>query len=117
MSATPRVRRSTRTSRVGLGLLLPALPVLAMVPFLVDRGTQQNLVLLFSLVVMGTMWNLLAGYAGMVSIGQQAYVGLGAYGLVYFADVVGLPPLPAILVGVLVVGALSVPVSFMALKL
>ncbi len=117
MSATPRVRRSTRTSRVGLGLLLPALPVLAMVPFLVDRGTQQNLVLLFSLVVMGTMWNLLAGYAGMVSIGQQAYVGLGAYGLVYFADVVGLPPLPAILVGVLVVGALSVPVSFLAFKL
>ena len=27
----------------------------------------------------GEPWNLLAGYAGLVSVGQQAYVGLGAY--------------------------------------
>ena len=28
------------------------------------------------------MWNLLAGYSGLVSVGQQAFVGLGAYGLI-----------------------------------
>lgn len=112
-----RVRRSTRAAWVGLGGLVPVLVVLAMAPYLVDRGTQQSLVLLFSLIVMGTMWNLLAGYAGMVSIGQQAYVGLGSYGLVYLADVVGLPPLPAIVLGAVAAGVLAVPVSFLVFRL
>jgi ABC-type branched-subunit amino acid transport system permease subunit len=28
---------------------------------------------------MAALWNLLAGYAGMISFGQQAYIGIGAY--------------------------------------
>jgi branched-chain amino acid transport system permease protein len=31
----------------------------------------------FHLVTMAMMWNLLAGYAGLVSVGQQVYVGVG----------------------------------------
>jgi ABC-type branched-subunit amino acid transport system permease subunit len=27
------------------------------------------------------MWNLLAGYGGMVSVGQQAFIGCGGYAL------------------------------------
>ena len=30
-------------------------------------------------MALASLWNLLAGYAGLVSVGQQAYVGLGAY--------------------------------------
>ena len=29
------------------------------------------------------MWNALAGYGGLVSVGQQAYIGLGAYAIVF----------------------------------
>ena len=32
------------------------------------------------------MWNLLAGYTGLVSIGQQAFFGLGAYGLIVVSN-------------------------------
>ena len=28
---------------------------------------------------MAALWNLLAGCAGMISFGQQAYIGIGAY--------------------------------------
>ena len=30
------------------------------------------------------MWNALAGYGGLVSVGQQAFIGLGAYGTICF---------------------------------
>ena len=45
-------------------------------------GERHNLRLLaeiYSFVALASLWNLLAGYAGLVSVGQQAYVGLGAY--------------------------------------
>ncbi|MER9237299.1 hypothetical protein NKI56_36070 [Mesorhizobium sp. M0622] len=43
---------------------------------------------------LAAIWNLLAGYGGMISVGQQAYIGIGGYA--FFASLVffGLP-LPA----------------------
>jgi branched-chain amino acid transport system permease protein len=112
-----KVRRATKSSWAGLGVAVPLLLVLAMGPYIIDRGTQQSLVTLFSLIVLATMWNLLAGYGGMVSIGQQAYVGIGAYGLVYLADVIGLDPFVAVPLAVIVAGLLSIPISFLAFRL
>ncbi len=31
------------------------------------------------------MWNALAGYGGLVSVGQQAFIGIGAYGIVWLS--------------------------------
>ena len=53
---------------------------------------MRFLVEFLTLMAMAQMWNLLAGYAGLVSIGQQAFVGVGAYGLFVFVDVVKLDP-------------------------
>ena len=47
------------------------------------------------------MWNLLAGYGGMVSIGQQAYFGFGGYVMLMLGNVLGLKPFIAIAPGVL----------------
>jgi ABC-type branched-subunit amino acid transport system permease subunit len=52
---------------------------LAGLPYLIGTGTVQPLVTLFLLVSMAALWNLPAGYAGMISFGQQAYLGIGAY--------------------------------------
>ena len=41
----------------------------------------------------GELWNLLAGYAGLVSVGQQAFVGLGGYLLFALTMFAGVPPL------------------------
>lgn len=112
-----KVSRSTKSSWAGLGVGAVVLIALAMLPYMVGRGLQQNLVILFSLIVLGTMWNLMAGYGGMVSIGQQAYIGLGAYGLVVIADIIGLDPFLAVALAVVVVGIISFPISFLAFRL
>ncbi|CAB4882886.1 MAG: branched-chain amino acid ABC transporter permease [Actinobacteria bacterium] len=112
-----KVKRATRSSWAGLAVITPVLILLAMGPYILGRGLQQNLVILFSLIVLGTMWNLLAGYGGMVSIGQQAYIGIGAYGLVYIADTIGIDPFLAVPFAVVIAGVLSFPISFLAFRL
>ncbi|MBI1349913.1 MAG: branched-chain amino acid ABC transporter permease [Actinomycetales bacterium] len=112
-----KVKRSTRSSWAGLGIAVPVVLFMAAAPYIIDRGFQQQLVTLFSLVVLATMWNLLAGYGGMVSVGQQAYIGIGAYGLVYLADTLGLDPFLAVPLSVIIAGLLSIPISFLAFRL
>lgn len=112
-----RVRRSTRASRVAAVGAFLVLAAMCTLPYVVSRGTQQSLVTLFSLIVLATMWNLLAGYGGMVSIGQQAYVGIGAYGLVYAADNLGVDPFLSVPLAALVAGLVSIPVSYLAFRL
>ena len=40
------------------------------------------------MLALAQCWNLLAGYAGLVSVGQQAFVGLGGY-LLFALTVIG----------------------------
>jgi branched-chain amino acid transport system permease protein len=112
-----RVRRASRVSYVGGAVLLIAVVVLGFLPYLVSRGIQIHFVLLFSYVLLGTMWNLLAGYGGMVSVGQQAYIGIGAYGLVYLADNVGISPFLAVPVAAVACAAVAWVTSFLVFRL
>ena len=63
-----------------------ALIVLALAPWWGDRQTLRLIVEIFTYVALASLWNLLAGYAGLVSVGQQAFVGLGGYVLFALAD-------------------------------
>src|SRR4051794_41846086 len=71
------VERATRASRIGgvLALLLAAF--LATFPFWADAGWMREVNEMACYLVFAMMWNLLAGYGGMVSIGQQAFLGFG----------------------------------------
>lgn len=54
----------------------------AMVPFFIDAEKSYfvyYLFLTFVYVVLSQGWNVVAGYAGQVSMGQHAFFGLGAY--------------------------------------
>ena len=86
-----------------------ALVVLALAPYLVGTGITQPLVTLFLLVSMAVLWNLLAGYAGMLSFGQQAYLGIGAY-TVYLVSKAGVSPFAAIGAGALACGVAALPI-------
>ena len=72
-----------------------AVGVLALAPYLVGTNITQPMVTLFLLAGMASLWNLLAGYAGMISFGQQAYLGIGAYALYLFGRA-GISPFAAI---------------------
>jgi branched-chain amino acid transport system permease protein len=62
------------------------------------------------------MWNLLAGFGGMITVGLQAFIGIGAYSLLYFTDQ-GAPAYVGVLLAGLVAAAAAVPMSFMAFRL
>jgi branched-chain amino acid transport system permease protein len=113
-----RVRRGDRRSSAGAaGLVLLVLVLAGWVPYHVTLGTLSDLVGLFVLVILGTTWNLMAGYGGMVSIGQQAFIGAGGYALVYVADTLGVPVLLAVAVAALGCALLALPTSFLVFRL
>jgi branched-chain amino acid transport system permease protein len=107
--AVVAVRRWSRAATVTATAGAAALIVLAAAPYLVGTGLTQPLVTLFLLVSVAVLWNLLAGYAGMISFGQQAYLGIGAY-TVYLVSKTGLSPFAAIAVGALGCAVVALPV-------
>jgi branched-chain amino acid transport system permease protein len=81
-----RVTRSRQSALWSVAGAVVLVAVLAYLPYVVFSGTTTLLVQFFYLVTMASMWNLLAGYAGLVSVGLQAFVGLGAYFLLILAQ-------------------------------
>jgi branched-chain amino acid transport system permease protein len=53
----------------------------ALAPSVLGEGGLRFMTEFFLLLVMAQMWNLLAGYGGLVSMGHQVFVALGAYAL------------------------------------
>jgi branched-chain amino acid transport system permease protein len=81
-----------------LGIAIVVL-ALACLPYWASRYWML-VVLLFSLnLALAQMWNLLAGYSGLISLGQQAFVGLGGYTLAVFSMYYGFPIWLSILIG------------------
>jgi branched-chain amino acid transport system permease protein len=102
-----RVHQGTRTSRLTAIIGLVLLAVLATVPAWGPGGMMRFLVEFLTLLALAQMWNLLAGYAGLVSIGQQAFIGVGAYALFVATDIMGLGPV----VGVVVTAGVGLAVA------
>src|ERR1700730_2098826 len=113
---TLKVQRWTRLSRnftIGIGVLAAAL---VFVPIVLDTTYVQYMTNLLILVILAVMWNALAGYGGLLSVGQQAFIGIGAYGTVFFAQL-GVAPYMAMVLPMLLAGAISLPISLFALRL
>jgi branched-chain amino acid transport system permease protein len=67
--------------------------------------------------IFAMMWNLLAGYGGMVSIGQQVFFGCGGYVMLMLGNFAGVNPFVAVPFGALAAAVVAVPVSFIAFRL
>jgi branched-chain amino acid transport system permease protein len=112
-----RVEHATRSSRIGVALIAVTLIVLALAPFWGDRQTLRLLAEIFTFVALASLWNLLAGYAGLVSVGQQAFVGLGGYLLFALVIVAGVHPIAAILIAGPVAAVIAIPVAALTFRL
>jgi ABC-type branched-subunit amino acid transport system permease subunit len=111
-----RVTRSRRSvAWTGAGALVVVV-VLAFFPYLVYSGTTSILVQGFIVLTMASMWNLLAGYAGLVSVGQQAFVGLGAYFVLILA-LHGTDPFAALPVSAIACGVAALPMWWLLSRL
>jgi branched-chain amino acid transport system permease protein len=110
------VRRGGRTSVwTGVGSAA-VVAVLAYLPYAVTTSVTGTIVTFLELLVMSTMWNLLAGYAGLVSVGQQAYVGLGAYAVLQLSDW-GVWPYLGVFLAAGVCAVIALPTSLLAFRL
>jgi branched-chain amino acid transport system permease protein len=112
----PSIKRSTRTSRLALVGLVVVCAILAYLPYGSGQGTTNLLVDFFILMTLGVTWNMLAGYAGLVSVGQQAYIGLGAYGVLWLAQH-GVEPFVALPIAAVFCAVASAPISWLVFRL
>jgi branched-chain amino acid transport system permease protein len=112
-----RVAHATTSSRVGVTLIALVAIALAAAPTWADRLTLRLLAEMFTFFALASLWNLLSGYAGLVSVGQQAYVGLGGYLLFALAMFTGLHPILAIAVAGAVSAVVAVPVAALIFRL
>ena len=111
-----RVTRSRRNVAWTGGGALIVVVVLALFPYLVGAGVWTIMVQGFIIVVLASMWNLLAGYAGLVSVGQQAFVGLGAYFVLILAQH-GTSPFGALPVAAIGCGVAAIPMWWLVSRL
>jgi len=73
--------------------------------------------LVFIYGLCGVSLMVLAGYTGLVSLGHAAFLGIGAYAHVYFAQTLGLPWVVAIVLAALITAASGVLVGLPALRM
>jgi len=111
------IRTGTRTSMVGAVLAVIIVLALLVAPGLISRGLLEQLVLLFVMIGLAQCWNLLAGYAGLISVGQQAFVGIGAYTLFACIITLGLDPLLAVVLAAIAGAVLSIPIGWVVFRL
>jgi len=112
-----RVVFGSRASHIGLALCGLGVVALVAAPLWGGRDDLALLSEMFAYVALASLWNLLAGYAGLVSVGQQAYVGLGAYLLFAFVNLGGLSPLWAIPLAGVISGLVAIPVAALVFRL
>ena len=120
-AAHAHVARSTRASRaalaggIGLALIAATLPFWA--PAEYASSWMRSFVEIACYFIFAMMWNLLAGYGGMVSIGQQAFFGLGGYVMLVLGNFAGVNAFVAVPLGAIATALIAVPVSFVAFRL
>jgi branched-chain amino acid transport system permease protein len=103
--------RSLAVGGVGVLTALLVLPAFA------GRDLLNDLIFILTMLALAQCWNLLAGYAGLVSVGQQAFVGLGGYLLFALTVHSGMDPLAAIIVAGILGGALALPTALVVFRL
>lgn len=111
------VQRSTRLSRAAMATAAAIVIILACAPFWAGRAELRLLVEVFYYLALAQMWSLLAGYGGLVSVGQQAYVGLGGYMLFALAIFGGVHPFAALLIAGAIAAIAAIPAGVLAFRL
>lgn len=112
-----QVIRSTASSRSALiagGVLVG---VAASMPFWAESSWMREFVEIACYFIFAMMWNLLAGYGGMVSIGQQAFFGFGGYAMLILGNFAGVNPFVAIPLAAVATALVAVPISKVAFRL
>lgn len=112
-----RIEIASQASRhvtlAGIALLV----ALVLLPFYGTRGLVQEFIFVFYMLALAQLWNLLAGYAGLVSVGQQAFAGLGGYLLFALTVYGGIDALLAIILAGVIAFVFAFPTALVVFRL
>jgi len=117
MSSMAIITRSSPAARAAAIIGAFLVVAMAAAPWWAGRAELRLMGEVFLYLSLASLWNLLAGYAGLVSVGQQAYVGFGGYMLFALTMFGGLHPIAAILAAGVLGGLISVPVAALIFRL
>src|SRR6516165_12714656 len=111
------VARETRASMITLIVAVPVIILLFALPAFASRSLLQQLFYVFTMLSLAQLWNLLAGSAGLISVGQQAFVGVGAYALFAFTVIAGLDAVLSIVLSGALAGLVAIPLALIVFRL
>ena len=103
-----KTKNTSAIKRVRVFDGLPALITVAVVVVLLyvlaaagvfSSNTQRYLLKIFLYCTLGSMWNLMSGYTGMTSLGQQTFIGIAGYSLTVMTFTYGMSYWAGFLVG------------------
>ena len=114
---TWKVETRTRASTVFAVVIVVILVAAFAAPLYVSRSVIQDLFFILTMLMLAQNWNLLAGYAGLVSVGQQAFVGAGAYGMFALVVFTGMDPVFSLPVAGAFAALLAIPTAFFVFRL
>jgi branched-chain amino acid transport system permease protein len=104
-------------SRAGLLAGAAVLAGLAAVPLLVtDQGVLDTLVRILFYAYLAQAWNLLGGYAGQLSLGHAAYLGVGAYTSSLLFVLAGVSPWIGMWVGAAAAAAVALGIGLLGFR-
>jgi branched-chain amino acid transport system permease protein len=111
------VRVASRTNYVILGIGAAVLIVLVVFPFFGVTEWTRRLIDLFCYLALAELWNLMLGYAGLISAGQQGFIGIGAYTLWFFSDILHVSPFIAVVFAVVAGVIIALPAAGLVFRL
>jgi len=115
--ASYQVERSTKESRGFVVFLVALLAALVSLPYWGGPGDMRLVSEMAYYLALAQLWNLLAGYAGLVSVGQQAFVGLGGYTLFYLTSQLNIHPLVALVLAGPAAAIIALPMALAVFRL
>jgi len=98
-------------------VIVAVLAFLATIPLWGSRYLITIVTLMGLYITLGHMWNLLAGYSGLVSLGLQMYIGVGAFTVAVCSNYAGLPLGVGLLFGGIVSTVIAVGLSYLLLRM
>jgi branched-chain amino acid transport system permease protein len=106
-----------RSNYVVAGFGIAIVIVLALFPIFGVTAWTRRLIDLFCFLAMAQLWNLMLGYAGLISAGQQGFIGIGAYTLWFFSDILHLSPFGAVVLAAIAGMIIAFPAAFLVFRL
>lgn len=99
------------SNQIRLLAVILSLIALGTLPFWASRYVESVLLLIYLYMTLASMWNLLAGYSGLISLGQQMFIGMGGYTLAVFSMYYKFPIFLSVFLGGMISVVLAILIS------